>query len=982
LIWDTLVNPQVSVQLCLTLVHSLWQVALLAAAVWMIDRSWQKLSVERRYGLHVAVLLLSFLALPVTFALTEIPASPRRATVASATVASADAVRRAPDAGAISGVATREAGPPVPFRGETDRQKGILSSVVNLEDLSIMEFRLAPWLAALYVIGVAWMLVRLLMGIVRAERLRRVARRITEGPLAVSMRRLAERWSLRVGPALAVAEHIVVPKVVGLLQPTILLPVSALSGLSADELEKILAHELAHVRRHDMWVNLLQRLAEAVLFFNPALWFLSRRISLLREYCCDELACRELSRTDVQPHINYAAALLRLAELAQSAAAEPSDVATLASSGRSPSELRYRLARLLGEPLREPLQLSRGGMLVVAASLLLLFGAPAWWVSEVDSVEQPIAREQSPERQPTRADQDAPARISGKVVLEDGTPAKVKGWLYSDSTTKVVNHSENSTGSTHGEFSETFQCRVQPGTVWLAYFPQGFAPAWAGPFELEPGQVLGDVTITLTPGHSHRVVVQGEEGDPVSGATLVVSPRHRDSIHCPRVEHTTDQRGEVVLENLADTTHSITVTAPGLEPLQEPSRELPSDGATTFVLKRCQPTTGVVLWQSNRRPLAGAKLYLKQELDREGRGHDRGNTGGGFWGESASTTNAEGRFTLDGLSRGSHYLFVVEAPDGARAVVHDIRAGQKDIVIEMPPRRDLIVKITGDLSGISQRSGKPFVAVRQRIDFGPTPEYRYGNLIGADAVVEPTETGGRLVFKGLAVLGTEPNKQQVEVTLGYDHETRIVAEINPDGDTVVDFETNRRSGETAQARLLVMLPKTASSELPDREALMPTYEALASAEVVLENAIDRIPAEHRTDLLEDNPIGAVRGNLAVRTIRNTNLLELKYRSTDARSAIAVLDAIVDAYVTFVDSMHRSADAEVLEILTKARANLEEQLRNETMHEAELARLRGLCDRIVERIESIKLRDTSLRPRIAVVERPHCSDSSVQLSPVE
>ena len=76
---------------------------------------------------------------------------------------------------------------------------------------------------------------------------------------------------MRVVPVLARAEQIVTPKVIGLVRPTILLPASAVSGLSTDELELILAHELAHVRRYDMWVNLVQRLAEAVLFFNPAL---------------------------------------------------------------------------------------------------------------------------------------------------------------------------------------------------------------------------------------------------------------------------------------------------------------------------------------------------------------------------------------------------------------------------------------------------------------------------------------------------------------------------------------------------------------------------------------------------------------------------------------------------------------------------------------------------------------------------------------
>ncbi len=99
-------------------------------------------------------------------------------------------------------------------------------------------------------------------------------------------------WRLRSVPLIAQAERIAVPTVIGLLRPMILLPASALTALTANELELILAHELAHVRRFDLWVNLLQRLGEVVLFFNPAMWYLSRRISTLREYCCDELVCR------------------------------------------------------------------------------------------------------------------------------------------------------------------------------------------------------------------------------------------------------------------------------------------------------------------------------------------------------------------------------------------------------------------------------------------------------------------------------------------------------------------------------------------------------------------------------------------------------------------------------------------------------------------------------------------------------------------
>ncbi len=80
-----------------------------------------------------------------------------------------------------------------------------------------------------------------------------------------------------------------VPTVIGWLRPVILLPVGLATGLSPERLEAILLHELAHIRRMDYLVNLLQRLVEAVLFYHPAVWFISRRIRIERENCCDDV---------------------------------------------------------------------------------------------------------------------------------------------------------------------------------------------------------------------------------------------------------------------------------------------------------------------------------------------------------------------------------------------------------------------------------------------------------------------------------------------------------------------------------------------------------------------------------------------------------------------------------------------------------------------------------------------------------------------
>ncbi len=329
---------------------------------------------------------------------------------------------------------------------------------------------------------------------------------------------------MRVLPALAQVEEIAVPRVIGLLRPTILLPAAALAGIPAHELEMILAHELAHVRRYDLWVHFLQRLAEAVLFFNPGLWYLSRRISSLREFCCDELACRATRASDGRSRLRYAEALLHVAELqlgsSPNRGEELATISALAATGRSPTELRRRVASLLGEPVREPLLMSRGGVVALTALVLLFVVAPAIRLSSADSLVGTLGTQAHPET-PVQASSVIPrveptdsvgfrATVSGRIVLSDGSPATSKGWLYSN--VKQVGHGYN---STEGEYTDRFSAAVVPGTVWLKYFPDGFAPVGIGPLELAAGQRIDDLRIVLTDGIQVMLRIRDEQGRPV-----------------------------------------------------------------------------------------------------------------------------------------------------------------------------------------------------------------------------------------------------------------------------------------------------------------------------------------------------------------------------------------------------------------------------------------------------------------------------------
>jgi beta-lactamase regulating signal transducer with metallopeptidase domain len=97
------------------------------------------------------------------------------------------------------------------------------------------------------------------------------------------------------------------PVVVGWLRPVVLLPVSLISGFSTEQLRAILAHELAHIRRYDFIVNILQRCVESILFYHPAVWWLSKRIRAEREHCCDDIAIRLCGSRKI-----YAEALLEM----------------------------------------------------------------------------------------------------------------------------------------------------------------------------------------------------------------------------------------------------------------------------------------------------------------------------------------------------------------------------------------------------------------------------------------------------------------------------------------------------------------------------------------------------------------------------------------------------------------------------------------------------------------------------------------------
>jgi uncharacterized protein (TIGR03435 family) len=289
----------------LTLLHFIWQGALIAA-LYGIARRFTSGS-SARYALACAALASMMIAPILTFAALHPPAIAPNLATFSAPLSAAGPVARGPAAWIT--VAFDQPVPASYF----------------------------PWMVAVWIGGTMICWLRLFFGWIIAHRLR--SRLVQPAPAdwQHAMDRLQSRIGMSRPVRLLVSTLAHAPAAVGWLRPVVLLPGAALAGLSSAQLEAILLHELAHIRRHDYLVNILQSAVEALLFYHPAVWWISHHIRDERELCCDDVAV-SLTRDAT----DYARALAQLAL----APATNLGAASAATAG----SVAHRIARLIGQP--------------------------------------------------------------------------------------------------------------------------------------------------------------------------------------------------------------------------------------------------------------------------------------------------------------------------------------------------------------------------------------------------------------------------------------------------------------------------------------------------------------------------------------------------------------------------------------------------------------------------------------------------------
>jgi beta-lactamase regulating signal transducer with metallopeptidase domain len=185
--------------------------------------------------------------------------------------------------------------------------------------------RLLAWVVLAWAVGATVLSARLLGGCFHVRRLRRHASTSPSWCLACAAK-IADQLAIANSVRVLVSSAIDVPCVIGWLKPVVLLPPAVLSGLSIGQLETILAHELAHIARHDYLANILQSIAETLLFYHPAVWWLSRRMRIERENCCDDVAVELCGNKVIYAQALEAIEMLRIRPTGLAVAANGTDL--------------------------------------------------------------------------------------------------------------------------------------------------------------------------------------------------------------------------------------------------------------------------------------------------------------------------------------------------------------------------------------------------------------------------------------------------------------------------------------------------------------------------------------------------------------------------------------------------------------------------------------------------------------------------------
>ncbi|MBL8890116.1 MAG: M48 family metalloprotease [Planctomycetaceae bacterium] len=390
-----------------TLVHSLWQGLLIGLGLAGALHFWQTNVATQRYNIACAALFATVACVVATLVWLIADSDAQRWQMAAATtppqgaadweVSGNSAAEGIQQQNSIPSTLSRDA---MGASSTHDSNNAEAPGLLNRDSAARPFAEWMPWLSAVWLTGIVILSMRMAGGLWTIRRWKRRGRELSEPQLDMIVSRLSRKmdlnWTIRCLESLDVG----VPTVIGFWRPVLLVPLGIFSGLTVNELESILAHELAHVRRRDWLVNLLQTVAETLLFYHPAVWWISRIIRTEREHCCDDAAIAVCG-----DRLTLAKALTILAE----SRAEVLHLSLSASGG----SLACRIRRILLKQEANPA--AKWPTLLMALATILLF-VGAMWTSSIAAIPGESSR------------QDLAASTNRADLQEEASLASLQDW--------------------------------------------------------------------------------------------------------------------------------------------------------------------------------------------------------------------------------------------------------------------------------------------------------------------------------------------------------------------------------------------------------------------------------------------------------------------------------------------------------------------------------------------------------------------------
>lgn len=692
---DILQGPE-SLRLASVLLHSLWQGAAIALVVAFCLRRVPAHQYDRRYTIALGGLGAVLVSLFVTWSVLGVkwnlvgPPTPEANFVDAH---GADAMATvAPEPSPAGHEAHAEPASPAPV------PRRLAPSAAAWPTVGPVLRWALPALLVAWGLGCLLMLFRLSRQIL-AARAYVAAFPVLDPRLLEAVERIRTALGLRCHVRVLSLKQLATPVVFGFWKPLLVVPLSFMTGLTPEQQYAIVAHELAHIYRWDFVANLVQLLVESILFFNPAVLWLSRQIRIEREACCDAIA---IALTE-NP-VDYARTL---ADWADRMYVPPALVPAFAEPAGSGS-LVDRVRRILFPNQTPHLRvgwLSLAAMLVLIASALGLVACGTQWavaqtaraLSDAERVEVlKEARAAIPMVDDADLRTEKPVRIIGTVKNEEGASIP-HVHLSIQSQAGNSGYSLGSTGGADG----TIKVTIPGGRIRTAIFATGYAPVIfperreAGGSEIDLGEVV------LKKGRPARIRFVDPQGKPVAADRISAAPAILTSY--PSADKTADANGEFIAENVIDVEYKVVARAAGFQPIYAWKGMLPSEGVTTIEMLPAKVTSGRIVDEAGE-PVPGVAIYCRAERSESRRpgtivGHSYSH---GSPGQLWAVSEQDGSFRIDQMADDSRIEVLLMKEGVVRGLVEDVHAGQQELAWTLDPEITLRGRVEGDLNLISK----------------------------------------------------------------------------------------------------------------------------------------------------------------------------------------------------------------------------------------------------------------------------------------